>query len=222
MNNNLLKEIITKVGGNVENLPDNLLTTHLKALCEALGVDTSNVENNLITTLLKAMHGSDVPDNLLTTHLKALCETLGIDTSVLEDNLANSYLELILNGEVSGGGSLEDQLYKFYGVDKGVYPYVVVRYTTYGQANVYFSSDLKGAISSNMRFGFGSGIQYTYSGRIDSYSDVNSFLERIMHVIPCDVNFSPFISQYFQDRTEDTLAINFETDMTKTTIYSLE
>ena len=52
MNNDLLKQVIEKVGGDVI-LPDNLTTTHLKALCETLGVDTSDMKDNLVNSYLK-------------------------------------------------------------------------------------------------------------------------------------------------------------------------
>ena len=156
MNKDLLKQVINKIGGNADDLPDNLLTTHLKALCEALGIDTSDVQDNLMTTYLGSMHASELPDNLLTTHLEALCSKLGIDTSDMEDRLASSYFKRIVGGEISGGGSnvnYADQLYEFYGIDKAIYPYL---YAWYEDANptykvyVYFAKTVDAGYCENV------------------------------------------------------------------------
>lgn len=50
---NELKEMITKLGGDISSLPDNLETTLYKALCNTLGVDYSDCGNNLISSYQK-------------------------------------------------------------------------------------------------------------------------------------------------------------------------
>lgn len=54
-NTELLGEILTKTGGDINNLPDNLKTTILKQIAENLGVDVSTLPDNLETTLLKVI-----------------------------------------------------------------------------------------------------------------------------------------------------------------------
>lgn len=196
MNINLLKEIIAKVGGDVENLPDNLLTTHLKALCEALGVDTSNVKDNLITTLLRAMHCSDVPDDLLTTHLKALCETLEIDTSDIADNLTSSYLQKILDGEISGGGSgggYASQLYEHFGVNIVEEPILIIGVVAYAGLNftdvtIYFTDKIEDWGSTMVAMTNGYYSQYVrINGTELLYTDediVTKLLETLTNLVP--------------------------------------
>ena len=48
-----IKQAIVRAGGNVDNLPDNLMTTLMQRLCDTLGVDTSDMTDKLTSSYLE-------------------------------------------------------------------------------------------------------------------------------------------------------------------------
>lgn len=85
--NEILKEILTKAGGNVDDLPDNLETTILRRIAESMsgGGSSGGGTKLYIHELDFAMSGNDY-NNYLSVKIKYLAGTV---TEFTKDNINN-------------------------------------------------------------------------------------------------------------------------------------